>query len=361
MKKQLLILSLAGLFSLTACGKSRELTPVDDVTGLDRATAILEKEKEIAQQITENPENFFNFFPNNFSLNVNGTKNGKARIMKFTSQGIQFVEQTLDNIPTADLRIEVDYDNLQFHIYEYDEPFYREYNSFYDEAKGLFYSLTKSYSDEKTKISTPVANREEAEICFCNVMSEILLASYSKYLLPIDYLTSITGKNEGDEYNLLNTYNKIQTEYFDRFGNDDEYLKHQFGSNDENSFSLKNDVKINSTYLPLLPNPEIARQIVTNGHMKGASSIYYNDALQAALGNYVFEYGALGVPDLIVFENNYLSYALFTSTIDAQSAAQMDMPEGALYQRTTEKTEINFTKDKVNITNPNPDDYKEAE
>lgn len=355
MKKQLLILSLAGLFSLTACGKSsHELTPVDDKTGLDRATAILEKEKEIAQQFTDNPANLFNYFPNQFSFTINSTLNGKARIMRFESEGVQFVEQTMDNIPTSNLKIEVNHDNLQLHIYQSYDSTYIEYNSFYDEAGGTFYFLATNYG-LKTKISTKVTNREEAKTCFYEYCQQTLGGSYIDYFLPIDYLTSITEKDENDEYKLLNSYKNIQTEYFDRFGNDNEYLKHQFGSNDENSFSLKNDLKINTSYLPILET----KSILAEGYMEGANSAYYNSAIQMALGNYTFS--SFGLPDLIVFENNYLSHALFTSTIDAQSAAQMDMPKGALYQRTTEKTEINFTKDKVSIANPNPDDYKEME
>ncbi|MCQ2795898.1 MAG: hypothetical protein MJ213_01125 [Bacilli bacterium] len=354
MKKQLLILSLAGLFSLTACGKSsRELTPVEDVTGLDRAAAILEKEEEIMQQVTDNPANFFNYFPNKFTLTINATLNGKERIMVL-GEGIQVIERTMDNVSNGDLKIEINHDNLQLHAYQsYDPTHIIEYNSFYDETSGTFYFLT-NYVGTKIKVATKVANRDEAKACFYEYCDGIL-GSYVDYLLPISYLANITEKNEENEYKLLNTYKDIQTEYFDRFGNDNEYLKHRFGSNDESSFSLKNDLRINANYLPVLDAPEI----IASGYMEGANSAYYNTMLQEALGNYTFS--SFGLPDLIVFENNYLSYALFTRTINAQSASQMGMSEGALYQHTTEKTEISFTKDKADITNPNPSDYTEYE
>lgn len=350
MKKQLLILSLAGLFSLTACGKSRELTPVDDVTGLERAEAILAKENEFYEKVISggNIKDIFTYLPTKMSYRSLTTLNGKIRTI-IPGSPLPVSEQTFNNYVEDEFKFEFNFETLQLHRYSYSDD--TEVNTFYDETKGEYYHLVKivvSGYELKTKQITKAANLEEAKECFFNELN-----NYSgdfQRLVPSEYLAEIT-KKENDKYTLLDAYDAMQEEYFDRFGDSNEYFKHQFGSDDANSFSLKNNLKIKVDKLMSGSIP-----IISKGYSEGTNAAQQNPYLSSILGDYLFmNYGA---PDLIVFKDNYLSYASFKNKVDAESLAQPGFVEGALSQHTTEETIMEVTNN-PNIVNPNPGDYDE--
>lgn len=375
MKKQLLFIPLVGLLCFTSCNKSRELSPVDDKTGLERAAKILAKETAVLNEVSAgNISKLFDFLPHKLTIEQKLTINGNETYQPSSEQLPPMVEVTYNNVVMSYNKYEINYDTLQFcfhQSYDIDGINYgATYNFFYDNSDCYF---LMEMLGQKIKTVTQAADKEKAKEVFYSTLEYCASMGIrvDKLLLPTEYLTSLIVFNDGgNNYTLLEDYKVIQ-DYINLYCDNNSRFNYQFGSNDENSFSLRTDLKLPTHILPNMINTEDGKYYgpYADGHTEGYNSIIFNEMLYNELNNYSplisitlepMAPMAYVVPDLVVFEDNYLTYASSTQKVDSESLAQLGLPAGVYNQHTTETATFEATKGKADINNPNPDDYDPA-